>query len=387
MPRRVPRACRPTLPVRRVRTAIGDLAVAALAGCWIHRRYCLQGARTFARTVTCGLVDGVPSLLHVGRGRSRELSRSRSGAALLVGVRVLHDCQRHRRARPQPPVPPPRPLPSRRRPADHHVRRPWPTTVAPEPPPPAAAAHPGLPARRRARAPGPDRRPGPAVDHGRRRPEPTAAAPTGLVVVLHGVGGAGSGHAVGRLRAAGRLAPGRWLPTRTPSAGRGTTAGRAPTRWSPGVAVDDVRFLRLLIEETAAPHRRRRPAGRRGRVLERRDHGRTGGVRAGRQGRRRRALVGGTAGQGFEQSCRPGPPGGGDGGRRLRATAPCPTRAAGWPTGGRGGGASWRPSKTSSPSGGPSPAAAPPRPCRARPRSARREVPTAGPTPRSCGTG
>ena len=135
-------------------------------------------------------------------------------------------------------------------------------------------------------------------------PRPDGALPTGMVVVLHGVGGRGAD-----MRSAGfePLAGAQGAVVAYPDAVGGAWNDGRPGADPvvPGVAVDDdIRFLRLLIEETSA----RTGAD----ILRVAVVGfSNGAVMAGRVACELAdrvtavATIGGTAGQGFEQSCRP----------------------------------------------------------------------------------
>ena len=138
-------------------------------------------------------------------------------------------------------------------------------------------------------------------------PRADGALPTGLVVVLHGVGGRGAD-----MRSTGfePLAVAQGAVVTYPDAVGGAWNDGRPGADPvvPGVAVDDdIRFLRLLIEETAA---RTGADARRVAVVGFSN----GAVMAGKVACELAdrvsavAAIGGTAGQGFEQSCRPARP-------------------------------------------------------------------------------
>lgn len=138
-------------------------------------------------------------------------------------------------------------------------------------------------------------------------PRADGALPTGLLVVLHGVGGRGAD-----MRSAGfePLAGAHGAVVAYPDAVGGAWNDGRPGADPvvPGVAVDDdVRFLRLLIEETSA---RTGADIRRVAVVGFSN----GAVMAGKVACELAdrvtavATIGGTAGQGFEQSCRPARP-------------------------------------------------------------------------------
>ena len=137
-------------------------------------------------------------------------------------------------------------------------------------------------------------------------PGPEGALPTGIVIGLHGVGGRGAD-----MRSTGfePLAAAQRVVVAYPDAfGGAWNDGRPGADPAvPGVVVDDTRFLQLLIQETAArtgasPTRVAVVGFSNGAVMA----GRVACDLAGRVAAV--ALVAGTAGQGFEQSCRPAAP-------------------------------------------------------------------------------
>ena len=137
-------------------------------------------------------------------------------------------------------------------------------------------------------------------------PGAEGAAPAPLVVVLHGVGGRGAD-----MRSTGfePLAASQRVIVAYPDALGGAWNDGRPGADPvvPGMVPDDTRFLRLLVEETAA-----RTGADTGRVAV--VGFSNGAVMAGRVACDLAdrvsvvALVAGTAGQGFEQSCRPARP-------------------------------------------------------------------------------
>jgi len=136
-------------------------------------------------------------------------------------------------------------------------------------------------------------------------PRADNAAPTGVVVVLHGVGGRGAD-----MRSAGfePLAATQGAVVVYPDAfGGAWNDGRPGADPVVPGGVDDVRFLRLLIEETGA---RTGADVRRVAVVGFSN----GAVMAGRVACELAdrvaavATIGGTAGQGFEASCKPARP-------------------------------------------------------------------------------
>lgn len=138
-------------------------------------------------------------------------------------------------------------------------------------------------------------------------PAADAAPAAGVVVVLHGVGGRGND-----MRPTVGLEPlaapaGVVLVFPDAFAGAWNDGRPGADQVVPGTPVDDVRFLRLVIDETVL--RTRTAPGRvavvgfsAGAVMA----SRAGCELADRVGAI--ALVGGSAGQGFEQSCRPAKP-------------------------------------------------------------------------------
>lgn len=136
-------------------------------------------------------------------------------------------------------------------------------------------------------------------------PGTDGGAPAGIVIALHGVGGRGAD-----MRSVGLepLAASQRIVVAYPDAfGGAWNDGRPGADPAvPGVVVDDIRFLRLLIEHTAAA------TGAAGRVAV--VGFSNGAVMAGRvacdlaDGVAAVALVAGTAGQGFERTCRPAGP-------------------------------------------------------------------------------
>ena len=132
---------------------------------------------------------------------------------------------------------------------------------------------------------------------------PAGSVPTGLVVVLHGVGGRGADmRAMGFDARAATQGAVVAYPDGLGGAWNDGRPGADPV--VPGAPVDDVRFLRLLIEETTA-----RTGADPGRVAV--VGFSNGAMMAGRVACELAdavaavALVGGAAGQGFEQWCRP----------------------------------------------------------------------------------
>jgi polyhydroxybutyrate depolymerase len=137
-------------------------------------------------------------------------------------------------------------------------------------------------------------------------PDAGGTVPTGIVIALHGVGGRGADmRSIGLepLAAAQRVVVA--YPDALGGAWNDGRPGADPVL--PGAAVDDIRFLRLLIEQTAAATG---AGGGRVAVVGFSN----GAVMAGRvacdlaDGVAAVALVAGTAGQGFERSCRPAAP-------------------------------------------------------------------------------
>jgi poly(3-hydroxybutyrate) depolymerase len=134
---------------------------------------------------------------------------------------------------------------------------------------------------------------------------PGGGPATALVVVLHGVGGRGAD-----MRSAGfePLAAGKGVVLAYPDAVGGAWNDGRPGADPivPGAPIDDGRFLRMLIDETVA-----RTGANAGRVAV--VGFSNGAVMASRLACdiadrvSAMALVAGTAGQGFERSCRPGP--------------------------------------------------------------------------------
>lgn len=132
---------------------------------------------------------------------------------------------------------------------------------------------------------------------------PEGSAPAGLVVVLHGVGGLGADmRSAGFEPLAGAAGAVMAYPDGLGGAWNDGRPGADPV--VPGVNVDDVRFLRLLIDETGA---RTGTDARRVAVVGFSN----GAVMAGRVACDLAdrvvavGLVAGTVGQGFQQSCRP----------------------------------------------------------------------------------
>ena len=137
-------------------------------------------------------------------------------------------------------------------------------------------------------------------------PDAGGTVPTGIVIALHGVGGRGADmRSIGLepLAAAQRVVVA--YPDALGGAWNDGRPGADPVL--PGAAVDDIRFLRLLIAQTAAATG---AGGGRVAVVGFSN----GAVMAGRvacdlaDGVAAVALVAGTAGQGFERSCRPAAP-------------------------------------------------------------------------------
>jgi polyhydroxybutyrate depolymerase len=137
-------------------------------------------------------------------------------------------------------------------------------------------------------------------------PMADGARPAGLVVVLHGVGGTGAD-----MRSAGfePLASSRGVvmvyPDGVGGAWNDGRPGADPV--VPGAPVDDGRFLRLLIDETVA----RTGADARRVAVAGFSNGAVMASRLACDAADRvtaLALIAGTAGQGFEQSCRPARP-------------------------------------------------------------------------------
>jgi len=176
-----------------------------------------------------------------------------------------------------------------------------PATVAPEPPPPAPAYLAAGVHEHQVQVDAHPRRWSTVVPA-----RPDGALPTGVVVVLHGVGGRGAD-----MRSAGfePLALAQGAVVAYPDAFGGAWNDGRPGA-DPVVAngpVDDVRFLRLLIEETGArtgadPQRVAVVGFSNGAVMA----GRVACDLADKV--TAVAAIGGTAGQGFESSCRPARP-------------------------------------------------------------------------------
>ena len=138
-------------------------------------------------------------------------------------------------------------------------------------------------------------------------PRADGALPTGLVIVLHGVGGRGADMRSAEFEP---LAAAQGAVVAYPDAVGGAWNDGRPgvDPVVPSVAVDDdIRFLRIVIEETAA---RTGADARRVAVVGFSNGAVMAGKVAGELADRVTAVatIGGTAGQGFEQSCRPARP-------------------------------------------------------------------------------